>query len=128
MVPPKPPCMRSCRPNIWPWEALPELEGSFKDLGRLMMEVRAAAHGAHIQDSCMQLLHGQPACQIRVRTGTAFLREVYRGWFALQVGLRLTEHCDRYVAHRSATAGPNTLQQILLRSPCPKVAYLSCLG
>ena len=66
---------RNRRPNIWPGQDLPELEGAFKDLGRLMMDV----------------------------------------------GLRLTEHCDRYVAACSAPARADMLQQILLRSPCPKV-------
>ena len=65
------------RPNIWPGEALPELEPAFKELGRLMMDV----------------------------------------------GLRLTEHCDRHVAQRGSPVQQGTLQQILLRSPCPKVSY-----
>jgi hypothetical protein len=64
------------RPNIWPGEALPELEPAFKELGRLMMDV----------------------------------------------GLRLTEHCDQYVAQHGSTAQSGPLQQILLRSPCPKVS------
>ena len=67
-----------CRPNVWPGEALPELEPAFKELGRLMMDV----------------------------------------------GLRLTEHCDQYVAQRGGPPQPGTLQQILLRSPCPKVEHL----
>lgn len=42
------------------------------------------------------------------------------GRLMMDVGLRLTEHCDRFVAQRSRSAQPDTLQQILLRSPCPK--------
>lgn len=66
------------RPNIWPEEALPELDPAFKELGRLIMDV----------------------------------------------GLRLTEHCDQYVARCSSFPQTGTLQQILLRSPCPKVSHL----
>jgi isopenicillin N synthase-like dioxygenase len=28
-----------CRPNVWPQQALPQLEGAFKALGSLMVEV-----------------------------------------------------------------------------------------
>ena len=57
------------------------------------------------------------------------------GRLMMDVGLRLTEHCDRYMAQHGSPAQPGTLQQILLRSPCPKAsslvgrsAALPCLG
>jgi hypothetical protein len=46
------------------------------------------------------------------------------GRLMMDVGLRLTEHCDQYIAQRGSPAQPGTLQQILLRSPCPKVSGL----
>lgn len=46
------------------------------------------------------------------------------GRLMMDVGLRLTEHCDQYVARRGCLVQPGSLQQILLRSPCPKVSSL----
>jgi hypothetical protein len=46
------------------------------------------------------------------------------GRLMMDVGLRLTEHCDQYVAQHGSPMQPGTLQQILLRSPCPKVGGL----
>lgn len=41
-----------CRPNVWPGQALPELEGAFKALGSLIVQV--GAHLARHMDALVQ--------------------------------------------------------------------------
>lgn len=112
-----------CGPNIWLAESLPELDGAFKELGRLMMEVAVTSDND---------FYGNPhilTCRPNVWPGESLpkLETAFKelGRLMMEVGLRLTEHCDRYVAAHSAAAAPDALQQILLRSPCPKVTLRS---